>query len=145
MLDRSQADRYFGRMSKSKHEKVRVLVIDSKNQCVKEVFLCAGATLEGLQEAVGGYIERVPTQPLGGKRYDLYVNEEGLYQGFDAGFVWCGFMQPLVGNGVLAGVDSRGNTIDCPLTVKEVEDNVMWLTLADSDSDSSAAADSGVA
>jgi hypothetical protein len=50
----------------------------------------------------------------------LYVDDEGLINGTDYGFTIEGYADPLMGNGLILGTRSNGDSRDTDLTVEEV-------------------------
>ena len=64
-------------------------------------------------------------------RQTVWVDDEGLLNNPDHFFVIDGGYQPYAGNGMIAGTSSHGNTVDCRMTVEEVEKMVHYMTLAD--------------
>lgn len=64
--------------------------------------------------------------------YDsILVDEEGLLKSCDHFFFYEGAHQPFAGNGLIVGVDKEGETVDCDISAKEVENNVQFLSRQD--------------
>ena len=76
--------------------------------------------LEEMQALVGGYIEPVHYIKVG--RSNLVVDEEGLYKGYDFGFIMDGHQ--FVGNGFV-GTMSKSNT---KVTLEELEGRIKFLS-----------------
>lgn len=92
-------------------------------------------TLEQLQEAVGGYVERV-SATLNGVRIDMWVNEDGIALrlplnrlGTKIYHTWPNAkraMLPILGNVIITGgTDSQGETL--PLTPPDTTEVLAWL------------------
>jgi len=64
---------------------------------------------------------------------DLYVDEEGLLKVNDNTkfFQIDGYPQPLVGNGLIMGHKSNGDTISTTLDIQDIKEKVKFLTLND--------------
>lgn len=74
-------------------------------------------TLEKLQELVGGYIECITMDG-----YVLICDEEGLLKHRTPNIMPDGFIQPIVGPVVVAGIDDE-EFCDCPLKMGD------WMRL----------------
>lgn len=61
----------------------------------------------------------------------ILVDEEGLLKPCDYFFTYKGAHQPFAGNGLVVGVDEDGETVDCIITLEEIEQNVEFLSRAD--------------
>lgn len=102
--------------------KLRVIHVNAKT---REILETEVETLEDMQALVGGYIERAETLDNGD---DVFVNEEGLFEGYDFGFS----IGPrlFVGNGFVIGpVDDEGNSTSAKSTVDGVLDSVQFQTI----------------
>ena len=58
----------------------------------------------------------------------ILVDEEGLFKPGDHFFVYEGAHQPFAGNGLVVGVDEEGETVACNITLKEVKQNVRFVS-----------------
>ena len=81
-----------------------------------------GITLKHMQEAVGGYIERVSHKSRAG--IDIWVNEEGKTKGLYVNHIATALStvfgyDVLVGDALIARTDSEGATL--PLTPDDLE------------------------
>jgi hypothetical protein len=61
----------------------------------------------------------------------LFVDDEGLYNPFEGGFIMAGWSYPICGNGVIIGTDEEGESADCTMSVAEVESQLLWVDKAD--------------
>ena len=62
-----------------------------------------------------------------GKRYDLFVDDEGLFVKGQKFFATVDFPQPLGGKALAVGVDADGNTIPPDITLEELEARILWV------------------
>ena len=75
-----------------------------------------------LHDGVGGYFERVPISMFETKHIDVFVNEEGKFNGMKHSAVMLYKGKPydyLMGNLVFTKCDRRGNTVS--LTDKDID------------------------
>jgi len=105
---------------------MKAIIIDAKNKTLKEISMERGDTLRAMQSAVGGRIERATTLENGD---DVFVDEEGMFNGADYGFQIQGAHQPFLGNGVVASCDNAGNTVAAKSTIEELGLLVKFFTL----------------
>lgn len=58
----------------------------------------------------------------------VYVDDEGLYVPDQHFFMFVNGHQALAGRGLVLGVDPEtGDSIDCPLTLDQIESHLHWL------------------
>ena len=50
----------------------------------------------------------------------VFVDDEGLYNSENTFFVYKGAHQLFAGNGLIVGCDSKGETVDCKIDIKDV-------------------------
>lgn len=109
---------------------MRYIKIDAENQLITEGYFSSDVKtrLKEMQELVGGYIEAVhPMQP---NNDTLFVNEEGLFEGYQHGFYWGSL--PLMGNGIVCGFDPKtGDTIACKSSVGEISAKTIMYKLGE--------------
>lgn len=60
-------------------------------------------------------------------RYDLFVDDEGLFKEEQKFFIVPDYPQPLAGKALVVGVDEEGNTIPPSITLEELEAHVMFV------------------
>ena len=93
----------------------KVIFINAKEKTVEE--LTIDDPLSGTQALVGGYVQQVPyVKDL--KRSTLWVDEEGLYKGYQYGFIMDGHQ--FFGNGVVSTLSKS----DTKATVSGVQARV---------------------
>lgn len=64
-------------------------------------------------------------------RYDLFVDDEGLFKQDQKFFVVSDYMfQPLAGMALAVGVDEDGNTVPPSITLEELEARVLFVDCA---------------
>lgn len=107
-----------------------IVKIAANGEMRREAFN-AEDSLTQLHEAVGGYIERLPTVLMRGK--DCFINEEGKLRNLPLNTVLTKHYNQtrrnsdrVVGDGVFAAHDAEGNTIG--LTQAQCEDIEKMLT-----------------
>ena len=110
---------------------MKAIRIDVINKCVEEIDI--DDELETLYETLQCRVIRTvyPPDPL--ITDQIYVDDEALLK--DVRDLHGGFfiemfpLQPLLGHGLVVAIDATtGERIDCKLTVKEVSDQVKFLT-----------------
>ena len=62
----------------------------------------------------------------------IYVDEEGLYNDFEGGFIMDGWRYPLVGNALLIGSDEEGESKNVETTMVELLKMITWVSKEDS-------------
>lgn len=60
-------------------------------------------------------------------RYDLFVDDEGLFKEEQKYFITSDYMQPLAGMALVVGCDNEGNTIPPNITLEELEARVLFV------------------
>lgn len=60
----------------------------------------------------------------------LFVDDEGLYNEFEGGYIMKDWNSPICGNGVICGADDEGESADVALSVEAVREMVMWVDKA---------------
>lgn len=58
----------------------------------------------------------------------LFLDDEGLFKSEQKFFQWVGYGQPLAGRALVLGTDEEGESRDCQLTLRDIENSVRWLT-----------------
>lgn len=103
----------------------RVIFIDAASGAFLETKVYS---LEDMQSLVGGLIECACRLPNGD---EIYVNEEGLFNGYLRGFTVDGNdTEPFVGNGfVIGSPDELGEHTDAESTIRYVMDRVRFFQL----------------
>lgn len=102
-----------------------VIKIDSENRTITEIEI--SRKLESLQEIVEGYICLAFDYP--NEKHCCFVNDEWLFNNpkffFESDFGH----QPFAGNGVIVGLNSKGDSVDCKLTVEEVKKSIKFYSI----------------
>jgi hypothetical protein len=60
-------------------------------------------------------------------KYDLFVDDEGLFKEGQKFFAVFDYPQPLAGKALVAGCDEEGNTIEPSITIEELEARLLWV------------------
>lgn len=98
---------------------IRVVIVEADNDEIK-VINSWEHSLENMQRFVGGWVQALSVTPS----IALWMNEEGKMQGLEPNFYLVdGDEKPfdiVVGNVLIAGTDSEGETIS--LTDEEIEE-----------------------
>lgn len=113
---------------------VRAILLDSTNKEIREVNL--GSELSDIYNLLGEGVRCFDAVNLGGN-VCMYIDDEGLlkeaYVDEDGtkhnmnGIKIRGLEQVFMGNGILVGTGSEGDTIDVPVSVSQVEDVVTFV------------------
>ncbi len=115
---------------------MKAILINAKEQTVKEIELNDPDSTQELQELVGGYLTCGWTwyDVAGFPRNVLYVDDEGMLKGYDYYFRiinadkvgFCNSCGPthLYGNGVILGVTMEGESTDTSIYADDLE--VLW-------------------
>ena len=113
---------------------VRAILLDSINKEIREVNL--GGELSDIYNLLGEGVRCFDSVNLGGN-VCMYIDDEGLlkeaYVDEDGtkhnmnGIKIRGLDQIFMGNGLLVGTGSEGDTIDVPVVVSQVEDVVTFV------------------
>jgi len=61
----------------------------------------------------------------------IYIDDEGLYNNFEGGFIMEDWYCPLVGNAIILGTDYEGESIDAQSTIEEIEKSIKWVDKQD--------------
>ena len=107
-------------------KQIRVIVIDAGQKKVYEQII--EPKLQSFYDAIGCQtIEAV--YPQGLKKHLLYVDEEGLYKGYDTGFRIIGYPGVICGSAVFLGTDGQGNDRDCKFDAESIQAAVQFVDL----------------
>ncbi len=60
-------------------------------------------------------------------KYDLFVDDEGLFKDDQRFFLVFDYPQPLAGKALVVGCDEEGNTIEPGITIAELEARLLWV------------------
>ena len=60
-------------------------------------------------------------------KYDLFVDDEGLFKDDQSFFLVFDYPQPLAGKALVVGCDEEGNTIEPSITIEELEARLIWV------------------
>ena len=90
---------------------MKVYLINSETCEVTEAEIQEHESLSFAQKAVGGYIEAAHQLNNGDT---FFCDEEGLFKGYESGFLVKGAHQPFLGNGILIGLNKR-NSVKTPI------------------------------
>ena len=82
---------------------------------------------DGDFRSIYGLIDCSTFAVAGCGRYDLFVDDEGLFKADQKFFLVHEYPQPLAGKALVAGVDNEGNTVPPSITLEELEARVLWI------------------
>lgn len=102
---------------------IMAIVIDSEKREIR-LEKVVGPTLAFMQKTVGGYIERGIEFRNGD---EIFVNEEGLLQGWSHGFVVTAHQTPFMGNGVVLSHDEEGETTSVKSSLEAIKRKVRFF------------------
>ena len=106
---------------------MKAILIDAVKREVREVEY--NGTLENIYDLVGCDIVEAPRVEDNGDA--VYVDEEGLLKPQQNFFVYDGYPQPLAGNGLLLGVNGRGESISPKTSIETVRRKVKFMNLGE--------------
>ena len=104
----------------------RFVVIDAKNKKITVEERPKKESLEFMQGCVGGYIERGMDLENGD---ELFIDEEGLFKGYDFGFSING--SRFVGSGVLSASTKTGDTASAKSEVQSLQSEVEFFSIVE--------------
>ena len=106
---------------------MKAILIDSKNKIVKDVEISEKSTLKDWYKQIG--CSMVEVAAYIDAQDSILVDEEGLYNitAETGSFYYKGVFSQLYGNGLVVGVDNKGNSVSCKITALEVAKNVVFL------------------
>lgn len=97
----------------------KAIHINAKEQKIEQIEIL---TLKDMQKSVGGLIEPVPVEDPNGDR--LYVDEEGLFKGYNYGFILDG--REYTGNGLISRTKGSDQA-DCKATIQNIKERLGWI------------------
>jgi hypothetical protein len=104
---------------------MKVYLINSEACEVTEAEISEQDTLSFAQKAVGGYIEAAHQLNNGDT---FFCDEEGLFKGYESGFLVKGAHQPFAGSGILMGFDREtGDSISVKTPIEEIKSMINFL------------------
>jgi hypothetical protein len=59
----------------------------------------------------------------------MYVDDEGLFQGYKHGFMMRGWDYPILGNAVILGTDEEGNSVDAKSLIDDFKGQLVFLEI----------------
>lgn len=104
------------------------ILIDVENRSVTEVEVDTKDVLHSMYKLIG--CELVDRVSINGHD-DIWVDDEGLLTMTEKSkfFSYRGCPSPLVGNGLILGVNGKGESINPKITTEEVRMNVKFYTM----------------
>lgn len=108
---------------------MKAILIDVVAQIVREVELDPADMLGSIYGALNCQMFTQATRLNG--RDIVWVDDEGLLHSKVQHFFDIGAHMPLAGNGLVVGINSIGDTVDCKSTVDEIRARVRFLGALD--------------
>jgi hypothetical protein len=104
----------------------KAILIDSSAREIREIEI---DTWKDIAPAIGA--ELFDVVHLGDGKHDVFVDDEGIYRGGEVfhikGTAFAPDMQPLIGNGLILGLDlATGDSRSATLTVEEVAEMIVF-------------------
>jgi hypothetical protein len=94
----------------------KAILINAKDKSITEVTI---ETYKDIYKFCG--FDLFTCVQMDAKGNTLYVDDEGLLNGTDFGFIIKGYAQPLMGNAIILGTNrNTGDSVDTSLTTDEV-------------------------
>jgi hypothetical protein len=106
---------------------MRVIVIDSAKREVYEAEV-SGTNHREIYPLLGDNVTCFACPVQFNESDTLFVDDEGLYNPFEGGYIMQDWAYPICGNGVVIGSDEHGESAACTLSLGEVRDMVMWVS-----------------
>jgi hypothetical protein len=103
---------------------MKVIVIDSAKRLVYEA---TTSTYKDIYALLGENVSCFACPVQFNDSDGLFVDDEGLYNTFEAGYMFPDWEYPVCGNGVIVGSDDEGETADVRMSVQEVQDSIIWV------------------
>lgn len=94
----------------------KAILINAKDKTISEVTI---TNYKDIYKFCG--FELFTCVQMDAKGNTLYVDDEGLLNGTDFGFIIKGYAQPLMGNAIILGTNrNTGDSVDTSLTTEQV-------------------------
>lgn len=115
---------------------MRAVLIDPAKRTVSELTLLANTPFQSrgkrskiLLTEMYGLLDctMVDAVHFNGTNHDVWVDDEGLFVNEQKFFMLSDFPNPLPGRGIVLGHDASGNTIDCALSLEDVQRRTHWV------------------
>lgn len=105
---------------------MKAILIDPTTREVREVEY--NGTLENIYAHIGNSCDTFCALSIGGDGDDaLFLDDDGLSKGGDC-FAWLVYPSPLVGNALILGCDTEGESVAPIIDIEAVRKAVRWLS-----------------
>ena len=108
----------------------KVIVIDSAK---RQVYESQTDTYKDIYPLLGESVSQFACPVQFNKSDTLFVDDEGLYHPYEAGYIMPDWDYPICGNGVICGSDNEGETADVQMSVEDIRDRIIWVDKAKCD------------
>jgi hypothetical protein len=106
----------------------RALKINVETKKVEEVFISDG--IEDISKQIGNGCQYFCCPFTFDNNDTIYADDESLLRLDDVkgGFLLKGWTTPIVGNAIILGTNSEGESIDCKSTIEFIEENCAFMS-----------------
>ena len=109
---------------------MKVIKIDVVNKTITELEIEPG--IQAIYKAIEcDTFDCVPLRSPFPKGHVIYVDDNGLLNEPIGAFKIKGYSQPLSGHGLIGGIDSAGESIDCTVTIEQVQEWVQFVDITE--------------
>jgi len=105
----------------------KVIVIDSAK---REVYEANTSDYKDIYTLLGENVNAFACPVQFNDSDGLFVDDEGLYNPFQGGYMFPDWEYPVCGNGVIVGSDEEGETADVQMSVQDVLNEIIWVDKA---------------
>jgi hypothetical protein len=108
---------------------IKCIVIDSAKREVYEAEI-SGSNHRDIYPLLGEGVSTFACPVQFNESDTLFVDDEGLYNTFEGGYIMTDWSYPICGNGVVIGSDTNGNSAPVQISLDEVRKQVRWVSKA---------------
>jgi hypothetical protein len=105
---------------------MKVIVIDSAKREVYEAEI-SGTNHRDIYPLLGEGVSTFACPVQFNESDTLFVDDEGLYNEFEGGYIMSDWAYPICGNGVIIGSNDEGENAPVRMSVDEVRKMVNWV------------------
>lgn len=105
---------------------MKALKINTGNKTIEEIEI---SSWKDIAPAIGNGCELFAIPIIFENEDGIYVDDEGLFNDFQGGFMLKDWEYPIVGNALLVGSDDDGNSVDVKTSVDDLEKMVIWVDM----------------
>ena len=105
---------------------MKVIVIDSAKRQVYEAEI--SSNYKDIYPLLGENVHTFACPVQFNESDTLFVDDEGLYNTFEGGFIMSDWAYPICGNGVIIGSDDEGASTDATMSADDVRKMLNWVS-----------------